>query len=74
MDDPGDRAEINQTVQRLPAPSTQPADPACGGSDRQWNQQHQRNKPNRDVLAFDDIREDLMNIKKLIHPKVRREV
>src|SRR3954471_7709425 len=74
MDHSSDRAEINQTVQHLPTFSSESPDPARSGRDRQRNQQHEGKESNRDVLAHDDVREDFMNIKELIHPEIRREV
>src|SRR3954463_8956588 len=74
MDHSSDRAEINQTVQHLPTFSSESPDPARSGRDRQRDQQHKCGKSDRNVLALYNIREDLMNIKELIHPEIRREV
>src|SRR3954463_11812102 len=74
MNHRGERAEINQTVQHLPTFASESPDPARSGRDRQRNQQHEGKKSNCNVLALYDVREDLMNIKELIHPEIRREV
>src|SRR5439155_18559829 len=74
MNHASDRAEIDETVQGLPAPSAEAADPSFGGRDCQRNEQNESGEANGNEPAFCYVSEHLVEIKKFVQPDIREEM
>src|SRR5215467_1593142 len=74
MDHSANRGEINGAMEHLPALSTEAADPACRGSNCQWQQQQKTQKAHGDERALGDIFPDCGEIKGLIEDQISQEV
>src|SRR5262249_62420388 len=68
MDNAGGGAEVDQTVQLLPASSTQAAYPACGRRQSQRQHQRPRSHSGGNELAFGDVMQHLLDVEKLVEP------
>src|SRR6201987_6572868 len=74
MNHAGNHRKINGTMQYPPAPSAETANPACGRSNGQWNQEQETEKPYCDERALGDIFPHGTQIEGLIGAKIGEEV
>src|SRR5207237_863189 len=70
----GNRADVNEAVQLLPALSTQPTNPSRGRGDGEWNEQNKSREADCDELALGNVNEHFMNVEELVQPDVSQEV
>src|ERR1039457_3168585 len=68
MNPSGQRAEIDQPMQPLPAHETEAPNPSGGGCDGQRNQQNEPSHANGDETALHHILPHFLNIEKLVQP------
>src|SRR2546430_15746158 len=61
-------------MQCLPPFAAETANPASGGGERQWNQQHESGEPHGNEASFGNIRQHFVDVEKLIQPDVGEEV
>ena len=73
MHDAGDRRDVRQAMQRLPA-AAQPPDHALGGRHRQRQQHQPRQHPDGDEAALGDVFEHPREVEELVEHDPREQV
>src|SRR5688572_18271471 len=74
MHDAAGGADIDQTVQHLPSPAAEAANPFPGGCQGQWDHQNETCETYGYVRSHHDVLHDLVPQEKLIQPNVGYEV
>src|SRR5438093_12589610 len=74
MNHASDRAEVDETVQGLPALSAEAADPSFCRCDCERDEQNESGEANGNEPAFCDVSEHLVEIEKFVQPDIREEM
>src|SRR5580704_608865 len=74
MNDPGTNADVNQPVQYVPAPPTEPPDHSAGGSYCERNHEHECRASHGDERPLVNVGDHGMNIETRIDPDPCRKV
>src|SRR5512138_2951057 len=67
----GDCAQVSQTVQQLPPPSTKSCDPFLCRSNRQRNHHYESAETGSNKRTLVNVLNDIRNREKLIEPRIR---
>lgn len=74
MDRAGDRGDVNQLMQPVPALSPQPADPSFRRGDGERKQQQPRRHADGDVRVLHYVLDDVAHVEEHVEPDERGEV
>jgi hypothetical protein len=69
-----DSGDVDQSMQPLPSPAAQAANPALGRSDGQWNHADIAGEPGDNEAALGKIAEDFVHVETLVYGEPGGEV